>query len=127
MNNPSKNIACDTGARTEKAQDGKDMIRMESRKKTDRRSKDGDRWRYIKKGPVGIEIKYVRYVKNCAQRMDSVGGGCRKLSMGKEVKDRGLVWQRSRFFLKVLSSHSKWGVRLGSFDPMLKSRCPASF
>jgi hypothetical protein len=40
MNNPPKNISSDTGARTEKAQDGKDMIRMESRKKTDRISKD---------------------------------------------------------------------------------------
>ncbi len=29
--------------------------------------------------------------------------------------------------LKVLSSHSNWGVRLDSFDPMLKSRCPAIF
>ncbi len=27
--------------------------------------------------------------------------------------------------LKVLSSHSNWGVRLDSFYPMLKSRCPA--
>ncbi len=29
--------------------------------------------------------------------------------------------------LKVLSSHSNWGVRLDSFNPMLNSRCPASF
>jgi hypothetical protein len=29
--------------------------------------------------------------------------------------------------LKVYSSHSNWGTRLVSFDPMLKSRCPASF
>ncbi len=31
------------------------------------------------------------------------------------------------FDLKVLSSHSNWGVRLHSFDPLLKSRCPAIF
>jgi hypothetical protein len=29
--------------------------------------------------------------------------------------------------LKVLSSHSNWGVRIDSFDLMLNSRCPASF
>ncbi len=34
-----------------------------------------------------------------------------------------------KFFvsLKVLSSHSNWGVRLDSFDTRLKSRCPAIF
>jgi hypothetical protein len=30
-------------------------------------------------------------------------------------------------YLKVYSSHSNWGTRIDSFDPMLKSRCPASF
>jgi hypothetical protein len=34
-----------------------------------------------------------------------------------------LVYRQSS--LKVLSSHSNWGVRLDSFNPMLKSRCPA--
>ncbi len=29
--------------------------------------------------------------------------------------------------LKVLSSDSNWGVRLGSFDPMLKNRCRQVF
>ncbi len=35
------------------------------------------------------------------------------------------VWlSRLKQCLKVLSSHSNWGMRLDSFYPMLKSRCP---
>ncbi len=58
------------------------------------------------------------------------GNGARIRRGGRATLRRGnraRIRREGRARLKVLSSHSNWGVRLDSFDPMLKSRCPAIF
>ncbi len=48
------------------------------------------------------------------------------LLQGAGIKP-GAAVQQSGAPLKVYSSHLNWGARRDSFDPLLNTRCPASF